>query len=151
MPGKRTDDLLVAAALAACAALCLVFRYLPMVDLPQHLALISALHRLSDPTTLYPTVFAARGELTPYLGYYHLVSLLNWLLPLELANRLPHRLRRHPVQRRQLRGGRDYLPDRPVARPDLSQDAAGDSLVIGHALIGQRSVPPVHGAPMYAW
>jgi hypothetical protein len=61
---------------------------LPMVDLPQHLALISALHRLSDPTTLYPSVFAARGELTPYLGYYHLVSLLNWLLPLELANRL---------------------------------------------------------------
>jgi hypothetical protein len=63
-------------------------RQLPMVDLPQHLALISALHRLSDPATLYPSVFAARGELTPYLGYYHLVSLLNWLLPLELANRL---------------------------------------------------------------
>ncbi len=62
-------------------------RQLPMVDLPQHLALISALHRLTDPTTLYPSVFAARGELTPYLGYYHLVSLLNWLLPLELANR----------------------------------------------------------------
>ncbi|MGO9830017.1 MAG: hypothetical protein ACLPJH_07730 [Myxococcaceae bacterium] len=60
---------------------------LPMVDLPQHLALISVLHRLTDPTTLYPAVFAARGELTPYLGYYHLVSLLNWLLPLELANR----------------------------------------------------------------
>lgn len=62
-------------------------RQLPMTDLPQHLALISALHRLSDPTTLYPVVFAARGELTPYLGYYHLVSLLNWLVPLELANR----------------------------------------------------------------
>ena len=62
-------------------------RQLPMVDLPQHLALISVLHRLNDPTTLYPTVFAARGELTPYLGYYHLVSLFNWLLPLELANR----------------------------------------------------------------
>ncbi len=62
-------------------------RQLPMVDLPQHLALISALHRLTDPTTLYPAVFAARGELTPYLGYYHLVSFLNWLLPLELANR----------------------------------------------------------------
>jgi hypothetical protein len=61
---------------------------LPMVDLPQHLALISALHRLDDTTTLYPTVFSARGELTPYLGYYYLVSLLNWLLPLELANRL---------------------------------------------------------------
>jgi hypothetical protein len=63
-------------------------RQLPMVDLPQHLHLISALHRLDYPTTLYPSVFAARGELTPYLGYYHLVSLLNWLLPLELANRI---------------------------------------------------------------
>jgi hypothetical protein len=59
-----------------------------MVDLPQHLHLISVLHRLNDPTTLYPSMFAARGELTPYLGYYHLVSLLHWLFPLELANRL---------------------------------------------------------------
>jgi len=63
-------------------------RQLPMVDLPQHLHLISVLHRLNDPTTLYPQTFVARGELTPYLGYYHLVSLLNWLLPLELANRV---------------------------------------------------------------
>jgi hypothetical protein len=61
---------------------------LPLVDLPQHLHLISALHRLSDATTLYPQYFAARAELTPYLGYYYLVSLLNWLLPLELANRV---------------------------------------------------------------
>jgi hypothetical protein len=61
---------------------------LPMVDLPQHLHLISALHRLDDPTTLYPQLLEARGQLTPYLGYYYLVSLLHWLLPLELANRL---------------------------------------------------------------
>ncbi len=63
-------------------------RHLPMVDLPQHLHLISVLHRLDDPTTLYPQVFAARAELTPYLGYYYLVHLLSWLFPLELANRL---------------------------------------------------------------
>lgn len=61
---------------------------LPMVDLPQHLHLISALRRLDDPTTLYPQLFERRGEFTPYLGYYHLVGLLGWLLPLELANRL---------------------------------------------------------------
>ena len=59
-----------------------------MVDLPQHLHLISVLHRLDDPTTLYPQVFAARAELTPYLGYYYPVSLLSWIVPLELANRL---------------------------------------------------------------
>lgn len=62
-------------------------RQLPMVDLPQHLHLISVLHRLDDPTTLYPRVFAARAELTPYLGYYVSVSALSWLVPLELANR----------------------------------------------------------------
>lgn len=65
-----------------------VARQLPMVDLPQHLHLISVLHRLDDPTTLYPEFFAARGAFTPYLGYYYLVSGLNWLLPLEVANRL---------------------------------------------------------------
>ncbi|WP_342381010.1 hypothetical protein NVS55_15145 [Myxococcus stipitatus] len=65
-----------------------VSRHLPMVDLPQHLYLISVLHRLDDPTTLYPQLFEARHALTPYLGYYYLVSGLNWLLPLEVANRV---------------------------------------------------------------
>ncbi len=60
----------------------------PMVDLPQHLQLISALHRLNDPTTLYPELLAQRPEFTPYLGYYYCVSALNWLLPLETANRV---------------------------------------------------------------
>ncbi len=61
---------------------------LPLVDLPQHLHLISVLHRLDDASTLYPEIFARRPQLTPYLGYYYLVSGLNWLLPLELANRV---------------------------------------------------------------
>ncbi len=61
---------------------------LPLVDLPQHLHLISVLHRLNDASTLYPEIFARRPELTPYLGYYYSVSLLNWLMPLELANRV---------------------------------------------------------------
>ena len=84
----RTGRIAYALGLVLGAAPLWAARQLPMVDLPQHLLLISALHRLSDPTTLYPAVFAARGELTPYLGYYHLVSLLHWLLPLELANRV---------------------------------------------------------------
>ena len=61
---------------------------LPLVDLPQHLHLISVLHRLNDASTLYPELFARRPELTPYLGYYYAVSLLNWAVPLELVNRL---------------------------------------------------------------
>lgn len=75
-------------ALAAGIAPLWAGRHLPLVDLPQHLHLISVLHRLDDPTTLYPQLFEARGELTPYLGYYYLVSLLNWLLPLDVANRV---------------------------------------------------------------
>ncbi len=65
-----------------------VSQALPLVDLPQHLHLISVLHRLDDASTLFPEVFARRPELTPYLGYYYAVSFLNWLMPLELANRL---------------------------------------------------------------
>jgi hypothetical protein len=84
----RTDRLLYAAALVLGVLPLWVAPHLPMVDLPQHLHLISVLHRLDDPTTLYPELFAARRELTPYLGYYYAVSLLHWLLPLELANRL---------------------------------------------------------------
>ncbi|MFT3836842.1 MAG: hypothetical protein QM723_07580 [Myxococcaceae bacterium] len=60
----------------------------PMVDLPQHLHLISVLHRLGDASTIYPELFARRPEITPYLGYYYAVATLNWLMPLELANRL---------------------------------------------------------------
>lgn len=61
---------------------------LPLVDLPQHLHLISALHRLDDPSTLFPQFLERRPELTPYLGYYYVVSLLHWLMPLDAANRV---------------------------------------------------------------
>lgn len=61
---------------------------LPLVDLPQHLHLITVLHRIDDASTIFPEVFARRPQLTPYLGYYYLVSALNWVLPLELANRV---------------------------------------------------------------
>src|SRR5689334_2809706 len=84
----RVARLAFALALLAGGAPLWCARQLPMVDLPQHLHLISVLHRLDDPTTLYPQVFAARAELTPYLGYYYPVSLLSWIVPLELANRL---------------------------------------------------------------
>ncbi|NBD10611.1 hypothetical protein GTY96_16695 [Corallococcus sp. c25j21] len=85
---NRTARIAFAAALVLGALPLWVSRVLPMVDLPQHLYLISVLHRLDDPTTLYPSFFEARHALTPYLGYYYLVSALNWLLPLEVANRV---------------------------------------------------------------
>lgn len=61
---------------------------LPIVDLPQHLHLISVLQRLDDPSTLYPETFARREGFTPYLGYYYAVIGLTQVLPLEDANRL---------------------------------------------------------------
>src|SRR5947208_11183100 len=85
---KSVDRALYAAALLVGIIPLWVTRHLPMVDLPQHLHLISVLHRLDDASTLYPRLFESRGELNPYLGYYHLVSLLNWLLPLEAANKV---------------------------------------------------------------
>src|SRR5215470_17647132 len=51
--------------------------YLPFVDLPQHLYLIHVLGHLRDTGTLYPEFFKARSTLTPYLGYYDAVWLLN--------------------------------------------------------------------------
>ncbi|MCI0671914.1 MAG: hypothetical protein L0Y64_15800, partial [Myxococcaceae bacterium] len=79
---------LYAAALVCGVAPLWASQALPLVDLPQHLHLISVLHRLDDPTTLYPRLFEARGTLTPYLGYYDAVSVLGWVLPLETANRV---------------------------------------------------------------
>jgi hypothetical protein len=75
---------------ACCCGVAPLFasQMLPLVDLPQHLHLISVLHRLDDASTLFPEVFERRVQLTPYLGYYYLVSWLSWLLPLETANRL---------------------------------------------------------------
>lgn len=62
--------------------------YLPLVDIPQHLHLIHVLGHLGDAATLYPEVFRARGELTPYLGYYDAVWLLARVMDVFHANAL---------------------------------------------------------------
>lgn len=89
LPARLTPDRIAWILALVCGVAPLwASQALPLVDLPQHLHLISVLHRLDDASTLYPEVFARRPVLTPYLGYYYAVSALNWLLPLELANRL---------------------------------------------------------------
>ncbi len=65
-----------------------VSRYLPMVDLPQHLALINIFHHLDDPDLPFGRFFDARPGFTPYLGYYWTLHLISYLVPLEIANRL---------------------------------------------------------------
>src|SRR3954465_7336751 len=87
-PEARLERTLWMVALIAGVAPLWAAQALPLVDLPQHLHLISVLHRLDDASTLYPEFFARRPALTPYLGYYYLVSALNWLMPIETANRV---------------------------------------------------------------
>ena len=85
----RLPDGLVWAVALTCAVVPLWSSFLlPLVDLPQHLHLISALHRLDDPATLYPEFFARRHELTPYLGYYYAVDLLQFFFSTDTANRI---------------------------------------------------------------
>jgi len=79
---------LYALALAAAITPLWMVQHLPMVDLPQHLYLISALERLHDPATLYPAFFSTGRWFTPYLGYYEAVRVLGFFVPLELSNKL---------------------------------------------------------------
>lgn len=65
-----------------------IVTYLPMTDLPQHLALINILHNLNDPAMRFHEYFTVRAEFTPYLGYYWTVHLLAYLVPIEVANRM---------------------------------------------------------------
>jgi hypothetical protein len=85
---NRADDVLVAVALSACAGLCLAFRYLPMVDLPQHYAMVSILVHRSDPgwgfAERYTTDFLHR----PYATVYWLAEVLARVMPLAAAMRI---------------------------------------------------------------
>jgi len=86
--GKRIDDVLVAAALAACAALCVAFRYLPMVDLPQHYAMVSILLHRTDPVWGFAQRYTTDFVHRPYATVYWLGEGLGWLMPLGAAMRI---------------------------------------------------------------
>ena len=85
---KRTDDLLVAGALAACAALCVAFRYLPMVDLPQHYAMVSILLHRTDPAWGFAQRYTTDFLHRPYATVYWLGEALGWVMPLGAAMRI---------------------------------------------------------------
>ena len=76
------------AALVATALPLWSAHYLPFVDIPQHLHLINVLGHLDDASTLYPEFFKARGEITPYMGYYDVVWLFARVLDVFHANAL---------------------------------------------------------------
>jgi hypothetical protein len=54
-------------------------RLLPLHDLPNHLARITALHHLSDPRWNLAPYYQRSLQLVPYLGHYYLVHLLAYL------------------------------------------------------------------------
>jgi len=84
-PGFRP---VFAALLAAAVAPLWVSRYLPMIDLPSHLALVHILRHLDDPALPFRLFFGLKGEFTPYVGYYWALRALGTVTPLEVANRL---------------------------------------------------------------
>ena len=84
----RTDRLAYFLAVVAGVAPLWTTHYLPFVDQPQHLHLISVLSRLGDPSTVYPRLFQVRDTVTPYLGYYVIVGALSRLTGLEVANKI---------------------------------------------------------------
>ncbi|MET0388822.1 MAG: hypothetical protein ABW321_22810 [Polyangiales bacterium] len=63
-------------------------RYLPIEDLPQHVAAIRVLHSFTDPRFGFEPFFELQLLRTQYLAYYLLVDGLAYLIDLELANRL---------------------------------------------------------------
>ena len=88
MPGKRVDDLIVAIALASCAALCVAFHYLPMVDLPQHYAMVSILLHRTDPAWGFAQRYTTDFLHRPYATVYWLGEVLGWVMPLGAAMRI---------------------------------------------------------------
>ncbi|HET9599499.1 MAG TPA: hypothetical protein VFP65_28245 [Anaeromyxobacteraceae bacterium] len=85
---SRFERAAAAVLLAAAAAPFWAGRFLPFLDLPQHLGLAAVVARLGDPTTAFARYYALDPRLTPYWGYYGAMALLARALPLELANRL---------------------------------------------------------------
>jgi hypothetical protein len=74
--------------LAAAAAPFWSGRYLPFLDLPQHLGLATIIARYGDPANRFARYYALDLSVTPYWGYYGAMWLLGKAFPLELANRL---------------------------------------------------------------
>ena len=88
-----TDDRLriVVALLASAmmAAPLWVGRFLPLLDLPQHLAITTVLLRHDDPAWLLAGYFEPqRGELTPYWAHYLALEGLGHLMPVDAAARV---------------------------------------------------------------
>ncbi len=87
--GQRMERCAAAVLLAATAAPFWSGRWLPFLDLPQHLGLAAVLTRYRDPATSFAHYYTLDPRITPYWGYYGAMWILGLGgLPLELANRV---------------------------------------------------------------
>jgi hypothetical protein len=82
------DDVMAVTALAGCAALCLAFRYLPMVDVPQHYAMVSIMLHHGDPAWGFAQRYTFDFLGRPYATVYWLGAALGTVLPLGAAMRI---------------------------------------------------------------
>jgi hypothetical protein len=63
-------------------------RFLPLLDLPNHLDAIGIWHRYYDPAWKYSEFYDLQLSPVPYWGYHFPVHMLGYLVPLEYANKI---------------------------------------------------------------
>ena len=90
-PSAKARPAEMAAAAVLVAAAVWPFwagRFLPLLDLPQHLGLASVIARHGDPATRFAELYSVDRRATPYWGYYGAMRWLSFLLSTETANRV---------------------------------------------------------------
>lgn len=89
-PAKARPAEVAAAAILVAAAVWPFWagRFLPLLDLPQHLGLASVIARYGDPATRFAEFYSVDRRLTPYWGYYVAMRWLQLLFGPETSNRL---------------------------------------------------------------
>jgi hypothetical protein len=85
---RRLDLSLAAVLLAAAAAPFWAGRFLPFLDLPQHLGLAAVVARHAQPSSALSRYYAVDLHLIPYWGYYGAMWALSRALPVEAASRV---------------------------------------------------------------
>ncbi len=80
--------LLAAAVVAITATPLWAGRFLPFLDLPQHLGLAAVSHHHGDPAWDFARYYEIDHRPLPYWGYYLPVSLLMFVLPVEVASKV---------------------------------------------------------------
>ena len=89
-PLRRQPALSLAIALVWAVTLVPIWRprFLPLLDLPNHLDAIAIWHRYSEPQWGYQRFYRLNLLPLPYWGYFFPVHLLSYLMPIEVANKV---------------------------------------------------------------